>query len=950
MKPPPPPLPRPAMKTMLIRQQEDGTKKLIPATPGARGVDERVITWVRTRLGDVIPTIFMLPPGADADEVVRKMREEEMGEEQEIEEEIMKKEGRREGGVKKRRGKNREKGKKKGGGKEKEEGKEDQKEENTADQQHGEKHEKEELNHQNQNGKDSLHPPSFPPPSSLSSSSSSSASSLSSTSSSTTSSSSSSSSSSSDSSSSSSSSSPPLPPIDPSPHSHRSLPPRHSPLLSSSFPRPVSFVLLYSHGNAMDLYDTIYTLRALSETFHVAVLGYEYSGYGMCSNAAVSEDAVYASIEAAYETLMEYHRIPPHRIILYGRSIGSGPSTHLARKLGSSIGGLFLQSPLCSVVRTVLSFQRTWFFDMFANIDKIGEVKCPVFICHGKKDTVVPFSHGEELYQKIWRKKKKEMKTKEESEREEEEELGDTDVEEQLHKPDSNFPHDSNSDSDSDSDDIAFTPLWVSDAGHNDMPRPWLWSDIRNEKDSDQQWAEKQAMNLANRTFIEHVKKYLDFVEKWHKNRIKKERKKERKRMREERDRIIKEVEEEMERQGLGRRVGGGGEGGSGGNDGISLEQMQLAIIQAARRSILHDALLSQSSPLSSSSRRPPSSISSLPPPPPPPSSSSSFCAPPYSSNSPSSLVPPFPPSPLIITLSSSSSSIPSHPLPFSISVHAPPSHPSSSSSSSSSSTSSSAFLEETRIKMRMEQEKDGKKMNSTPKRVSGSGSGRGPPDTVPQPILLQMVEMLTRSAQQSPSSSFVRSNRPVETINFNLNDVVAGSGTNGTNGTNGTSVRIEIDDDDGEEKEEEQVAVEAELEEGSIDEKTQLHSKPSNPAASNSINLPVDPLASIPKVLVPGSKTNAGASFSGCGSALANSSPTIQIDLDEMEVEKEEQPSLNSRPPSNLRETEAEVEADVDGALELNSHRDNETVAKEFEIPTQTVNNMAQAPATKSS
>eukprot|EP01027_Heterolobosea_sp_BB2_P004591 GEZU01007042.1.p1 GENE.GEZU01007042.1~~GEZU01007042.1.p1 ORF type:complete len:106 (+),score=31.61 GEZU01007042.1:332-649(+) len=34
---------------------------------------------------------------------------------------------------------------------------------------------------------------------------------------------------------------------------------------------------------------------------------------------------------------------------------------------------------------------------MFVNLDRIRDVKCPVFIIHGKVDEVVPFSHGMKL-------------------------------------------------------------------------------------------------------------------------------------------------------------------------------------------------------------------------------------------------------------------------------------------------------------------------------------------------------------------------------------------------------------------------------------------------------------------------------------------------------------------------------------------------------------------------
>jgi abhydrolase domain-containing protein 17 len=38
-------------------------------------------------------------------------------------------------------------------------------------------------------------------------------------------------------------------------------------------------------------------------------------------------------------------------------------------------------------------------FDKFRNIDKIKEVHCPILIIHGKDDRIVPFWHGEKLFE-----------------------------------------------------------------------------------------------------------------------------------------------------------------------------------------------------------------------------------------------------------------------------------------------------------------------------------------------------------------------------------------------------------------------------------------------------------------------------------------------------------------------------------------------------------------------
>ena len=92
--------------------------------------------------------------------------------------------------------------------------------------------------------------------------------------------------------------------------------------------------------------------------------------------------------------------IPPESIILYGRSVGSGPTCYLAAKTaseGRSVGGVILHSPFLSVCRVAVDAGFSLPGDLFRNLDQAPKIRCPVFIIHGTSDTVVPFWHGQEL-------------------------------------------------------------------------------------------------------------------------------------------------------------------------------------------------------------------------------------------------------------------------------------------------------------------------------------------------------------------------------------------------------------------------------------------------------------------------------------------------------------------------------------------------------------------------
>ena len=59
---------------------------------------------------------------------------------------------------------------------------------------------------------------------------------------------------------------------------------------------------------------------------------YEYSGYGEANGNIPLEQSLYDDIETVYLYLTEILNIPAYNILLFGRSIGSGPSCYLAEK------------------------------------------------------------------------------------------------------------------------------------------------------------------------------------------------------------------------------------------------------------------------------------------------------------------------------------------------------------------------------------------------------------------------------------------------------------------------------------------------------------------------------------------------------------------------------------------------------------------------------------------
>jgi abhydrolase domain-containing protein 17 len=153
-------------------------------------------------------------------------------------------------------------------------------------------------------------------------------------------------------------------------------------------------VILYSHGNGEDLGHLIPFLEETSER-GFEIVAYDYPGYGV-SEGKPSESGCYEAIDATYQYLINELNIEPARIIVWGRSLGSGPSCYLASRV--TIGGLILETPFLSAFRTVTEIPvLPW--DRFRNTKRLESISCPSLVVHGEMDEVVPFRHGKKLYE-----------------------------------------------------------------------------------------------------------------------------------------------------------------------------------------------------------------------------------------------------------------------------------------------------------------------------------------------------------------------------------------------------------------------------------------------------------------------------------------------------------------------------------------------------------------------
>lgn len=162
---------------------------------------------------------------------------------------------------------------------------------------------------------------------------------------------------------------------------------------------PNTKTILYSHGNATDVGAMSGLQAIIAKHVDCNVLVYDYSGYGE-SGGVPMEKNTYRDIKLIYEWVVANVTHHESKIILYGQSVGSGPSCYLASRR-ENVGGLILHSPFTSGMRVLTPSRALACLDIFPNIDRIKKVSCPVFIIHGKKDVEVPIEHGMALQEAV---------------------------------------------------------------------------------------------------------------------------------------------------------------------------------------------------------------------------------------------------------------------------------------------------------------------------------------------------------------------------------------------------------------------------------------------------------------------------------------------------------------------------------------------------------------------
>lgn len=158
--------------------------------------------------------------------------------------------------------------------------------------------------------------------------------------------------------------------------------------------------LLFMHGNAGNISDRLDSIR-LFHSLGLAVLIFDYRGYG-ASEGTPSEDGTYRDAEAAWQYLVGERQVAPVDIVLFGRSLGAAIAAELATR--HSPGALIMESSFTSVPDMAASIYPWLPVRLLSRYRydarrRLEDVRCPVLIVHSRTDEIIPFEHGQQLFE-----------------------------------------------------------------------------------------------------------------------------------------------------------------------------------------------------------------------------------------------------------------------------------------------------------------------------------------------------------------------------------------------------------------------------------------------------------------------------------------------------------------------------------------------------------------------
>jgi pimeloyl-ACP methyl ester carboxylesterase len=157
-------------------------------------------------------------------------------------------------------------------------------------------------------------------------------------------------------------------------------------------------LLIYFGGNAEEV---SWVLPELARIPGHAALVVNYRGYGQ-SEGRPSEKALYHDALAIYDRAVQRQDIDAHRVVVMGRSLGTGVATYLASQ--RPVAGVVLISAydsLISVAQAAYPFLPVWLLlkHRFESVVRAPSIHVPLLAIAAAQDTLIPPERSRRLAQ-----------------------------------------------------------------------------------------------------------------------------------------------------------------------------------------------------------------------------------------------------------------------------------------------------------------------------------------------------------------------------------------------------------------------------------------------------------------------------------------------------------------------------------------------------------------------
>jgi fermentation-respiration switch protein FrsA (DUF1100 family) len=159
--------------------------------------------------------------------------------------------------------------------------------------------------------------------------------------------------------------------------------------------------VLFCHGNAGNISHRLEIIKMLNG-LDLNVFIFDYRGYGK-SSGSPSEKGTYLDALAAYEYLKTRDDVDNEKIIVHGKSLGAAITIDLATRVKPR--AIISESAFTSVAdigQEIYPFLPMKLINTikYDNLSKIDKLDIPKLMIHSREDEIIPFHHGQKLFEK----------------------------------------------------------------------------------------------------------------------------------------------------------------------------------------------------------------------------------------------------------------------------------------------------------------------------------------------------------------------------------------------------------------------------------------------------------------------------------------------------------------------------------------------------------------------